>query len=72
MEFVFIKTRNSDSVFDKLMMEWDRKYVTIRDPKRKQEENKPALKFKKKENNIGNSKDQSTNELFDHVNKYIN
>ena len=72
MEFVFIKTRNSDSVFDKLMMEWDRKYVTIRDPKRKQEENKPALKFKKKENNIGNSKDQSTNELFDHVNKYVN
>ena len=55
-----------------LMMEWDRKYVTIRDPKRKQEENKPALKFKKKENNIGNSKDQSTNELFDHVNKYVN
>ena len=48
MEFIFIKTRNSDSVFDKLMMEWDRKYVTIRDPKRRQEEDKSELNFKSK------------------------
>lgn len=75
MEFIFIKTRNSDSVFDKLMMEWDRKYVTIRDPKRRQEEDKSELNFKSKkdkENDIGESKDPSTNALFDHVNKYMN
>jgi replicative DNA helicase len=77
MEFVFLKTRNSDGVYTQHHMNWDKKLVTISDPKTMQskENDSGPLGFKRKEKkgnisiekdkDLGHSTNQTTNDIFD-------
>lgn len=82
MEFIFLKTRNSDGVYTQHYMTWDRVYVTISDPRDDSSKEKSApLGFKssgkgrgnieRDKEDLGKSKDQATMDIFDSFDKSL-
>lgn len=79
MEFVFLKTRNSNGVYTQHYMKWDSKYVTIKDSNSSLKEKSDPLGFKssrktiniERGKNLGKSKDQTTMDVFDTFEKSL-